>query len=520
MFNLFVALALLVFAIALGWLSSRTRTPFPIVLVLGGVGLGFVPGLPPVAFDPQLLLVMVLPPILYQAAFATSWRDFRANRRAIGFLAVGLVIATTLAVGSVLKWLVPDIPWAIAFAFGAIVSPPDAVAATAILSRLSIPRRVVTVLEGESLVNDASGLVLYKFAIVAALTGSFSLVEAAGEFVWVASAGIAVGLTVAWLSVPVTRTVKEPLLQCLVSIAVPYAAFFASEVLDVSGVLAVVTAGLARSRYASVIATPQSRIMVISMWNFVVFALNSFIFMLIGWQLRGILERISGFGLGQLLAMGVALGAATIAVRFLWVYPGTWLPRLFTADPGRREPLPSQAEIFVTAWCGMRGIVSLAVALALPESMPDGSPFPHRDLLVFLTFAVIAVTLVGQGLTLAPVIRALKVGADWSAREEERGARLAVATAAMRGIDRFVEKEELDASRVAHLRRLYQDERDAHMPHGLVMSAEADVARKARRAALHAQRHELLELWRSSRISDEVFHELERELDYQESLFP
>jgi CPA1 family monovalent cation:H+ antiporter len=518
MFNLFVALALLLYAIALGWLSSRTQTPYPIVLVLGGVGLGFVPGLPPVAFDPQLLLVMVLPPILYQAAFATSWRDFRANQRSIGFLAIGLVLATTLAVGAVLKWLVPDIPWAIAFAFGAIVSPPDAVAATAILSRLSIPRRVVTILEGESLVNDASGLVLYKFAVAAALTGTFSLPHAVGDFVWVGSAGIAVGLAVAWLSVPATRAVKEPLLQCLVSIAVPYAAFLASEVLDVSGVLAVVAAGLARSRSASVIATPQSRIMVIAMWNFVVFVLNSFIFMLIGWQLRGILDRISGFGLGELLAMGLVLSAAAIAVRFLWVYPATYLPRLLSANLRRNDPVPPQSQIFVTAWCGMRGIVSLAVALALPEAMPDGSPFPHRDLLVFLTFAVIAVTLVGQGLTLAPVIRALKVGADWSAREEERGARLAIAAAAIRGIDRYVEKDEVDAARVAHLRRLYQDERDAHMPRGLVMPLEADVARKARHAALHAQRHELLELWRSSRISDEVFHALERELDYQESL--
>jgi CPA1 family monovalent cation:H+ antiporter len=519
MFNLFIALALLLFAIALGWLASRTRTPYPIVLVLGGVGLGFVPGLPAVSFEPQLLLVMVLPPILYQAAFSTSWRDFKANRRAIGMLAIGLVVATTLSVGAVLKLLVPDIPWAIAFAFGAIVSPPDAVAATAILSRLSIPRRIVTILEGESLVNDASGLVLYKIAIVAALTGSFSLMEATGEFVWVATAGIAIGLAVAWVSVPATRAVKEPLLQCLVSIAVPYAAFLVSEVLHVSGVLAVVAAGLARARSAAVIATPESRIMVLAMWNFIVFTLNSFIFMLIGWQLRGILDRISGFGLGELLAMGLALSGAAIAVRFLWVFPATYLPRFLSASLRRDDPYPAPNQVFVTAWCGMRGIVSLAVALALPLTLHDGTPFPYRDLLIFLTFAVIAVTLVGQGLTLAPVIRALKVGADWSAHEEERGARLAVANAAMRGIDRFVEKDGTDAARVAHLRQMYLDERDAQMPRGLVMSEEADIGRKARRAALHAQRNELLELWRSSKISDEVFHKLERELDYQQSLY-
>ncbi len=270
-----VLLFLLLCALALGWVSRRINLPYPIALVIGGSLLGFVPGLPQLQFDPQFLLVLVLPPILYQAALLTSWRDFKANVRPIGFLAIGLVIVTTLVVGAALKLLFPLMPWAVAFVFGAIVSPPDAVAATAVLSRYNIPHRVVVVLEGESLVNDASGLVLYKFAVAAVLTGAFSLVEASVQFALVSIGGIAVGMAIAWVFVQLHRHIGDPFIEVLVSLSIPYCAYIAAESVHLSGVLAVVAAGLFRGRYAPKMVSAEMRILARSVWNILVFLLNS-----------------------------------------------------------------------------------------------------------------------------------------------------------------------------------------------------------------------------------------------------
>ena len=371
-------LFLLLCALALGWLSRRVNLPYPIALVIGGSLLGFVPGLPQVEFDPAFLLVLVLPPILYQAALLTSWRDFKANLRPIGFLAIGLVIVTTLAVGAVLKLLVPEIPWAVAFVFGAIVSPPDAVAATAVLSRYNIPHRVVVVLEGESLVNDASGLVLYKFAVAAVLTGVFSLAEASVQFVLVSAGGIAVGMLIAWVFVQLHRHIGDPFIEVLVSLMIPYGAYIAAESVHLSGVLAVVAAGLFRGRHAPKIVSAEMRILARSVWNILVFMLNSLIFILIGIELRVIVGRLDGFTPGELAWYALAVSAAAILVRFLWVYPAAFASRAATG-----APLPPRGQLFLVSWCGMRGIVSLAAALALPLETLAGEPFPvprPRDL--------------------------------------------------------------------------------------------------------------------------------------------
>jgi CPA1 family monovalent cation:H+ antiporter len=292
---------LLLCAVALGWVARRFNFPYPIALVIGGGALSFVPRLPQFPFDPQFILVLVLPPILYQAALLTSWRDFKANIRPIGLLAIGLVIVTTLAVGTTLKLLIPECPWGAAFVFGAIVSPPDAVAATAILSRLKIPRRVVVVLEGESLVNDASGLVLYKFAVAAVMTGAFSLIEASAEFVGVAAGGIVVGVLLARLFIAVHRRLGDVFIEVLTTLAVPYVAYIVAESLHVSGVLAVVTAGLVRGRYAPVIVSAEMRIIARSVWNMLVFLLNSLIFMLIGIQLSEAVEQLVGYSGGRIV---------------------------------------------------------------------------------------------------------------------------------------------------------------------------------------------------------------------------
>ena len=431
-----IVLQLLIFlllcALALGWFSRRAKLPYPIALVLGGGLLGFVPGLPQLEFDPQFLLVLVLPPILYQAALLTSWRDFKANLRQIGLLAIGLVIVTTLAVGATLKFLIPDIPWAAAFAFGAIVSPPDAVAATAIISKLHMPRRIVTVLEGESLVNDASGLVLYKFAVAAVIAGGFSLFEAGGQFVLISALGIAIGVLLAGVFIFLHRHIGDAFIEVLVSLAIPYIAYVLAEGVHASGVLAVVAAGLVRGRYSPEMVSAEMRILARSVWNILVFMLNSLIFILIGLQLSDALGRLKGFSGWDLAAYALAISMVAILVRFAWVYVVEYIPTAVGKVLEREVTPPLPGEAFIVSWCGMRGIVSLAAALALPTQIDDGNLFPYRDLIIFLTFVVIAVTLVVQGLTLAPIIRNLKIGSDHGAREEHDKARLAMCNAAHR----------------------------------------------------------------------------------------
>jgi len=513
-----ITLFLLLCAVALGWIARHFSFPYPIALVIGGGALGLLPRLPEVPFDPQLILVLVLPPILYQAALLTSWRDFKANIRPIGLLAVGLVIVTTLAVGVTFKLLVPACPWSAAFVLGAIVSPPDAVAATAILSRLRIPRRVVTVLEGESLVNDASGLVLYKFAVTAVLTGTFSVVDASVEFVGVVAGGVAIGCLLAWLFVAIHRRLGDTFIEVLTTLAVPYVVYILAESIHVSGVLGVVAAGLVRGRYSPEVVSAEMRIIARSVWMLLVFLLNSLVFMLIGIQLSNIVERLSGSASAvELFGYAALISAVAIAIRFAWVYPATYLPYRMSPALRAREPAPSGQEAFIMSWCGMRGIVSLAAALALPVVLPDGTLFPQRDLIIFLTFSVIAVTLVAQGLTLPVLIRRLKLGADWSLHEEHKHARMALGAAARTAIDELARSEQIApelAKRVSDefaekIERTFADDPD--------MQGSGDPTRRLRQAAIRAERQELIRIWRENQISDDILHHIEEDLDYQES---
>ena len=505
-------------AIALAWLARRLGLPYPIALVIGGAAIGFVPGLPRFPFDPNLILVLVLPPILYQAALFTSWRDFRANLRPISLLAVGLVVATTVAVAATLKWLVPGLPWAVAFAFGAIVSPPDAVAATAVMSRMNVPRRIVTLIEGESLVNDASGLVLYRFAVAAALTGAFSLAQATGQFVLVALGGIAVGVALGRFFVAIHRRVGDLLMEMMLSLMLPYLSYLVAETLHLSGVLAVVAAGLVRGRYAPEAFSPQARIAAYSLWRVVVFGVNCLVFILIGLQLPELAGGLMGMSLAQAIGYGILLSIVAIVVRIAWVFPGAYLPRLVRARSGRPEPMPRWEHVAVVAWCGMRGIVSLAAALALPLTLADGTPFPGRDLLVFLAFVVIFVTLVVPGLTLGPLVRALKVGGDWSVHEEAMLARAETARAALAEIDRLEHERDVTPEIAASLRHDFEARLARAAPTALAVAHGDDPWYRARRAIVRAERRRLVALWREGKIGDEVLHEIERELDFEESL--
>lgn len=512
-----VLVFLLLCSVGLGWFARRIGLPYPIALVIGGGAVGFAPGLPQLEFDPQFLLVLVLPPILYQAALLTSWRDFKANLRPIGMLSIGLVIVTTLAVGATLKFLVPGIPWAAAFAFGAIVSPPDAVAATAILSRLNMPRRIVTVLEGESLVNDASGLVIYKFAVAAVATGAFSLSDATIQFGGVAIIGILIGMAVSWLFIRVHPYLGDAFIEVLVSMAVPYVAYILAESIHTSGVLAVVAAGLFRGRFSPKIVSAEMRILARSVWNILVFLLNSLIFMLIGMHLSVITDRLSGYSTQELVLWSVCVSAVAILVRIVWVFPANWIPRLIVPGLSAREKAAPNRELFIEAWCGMRGIVSLAAALALPVTIESGAPFPHRDLIVFLTFVVILVTLVGQGLTLAPLIRRLKVTSDESVAEEERHARTDMGHAAIRAVEQFAAQEKVPPEILGRVRAEFAERLALAGATGSADAVDAEQARRMRLAAIRAERAELIRAWQENHVSDDVLHHLEEELDYQES---
>jgi Na+/H+ antiporter len=511
-----IAVLVAVCAVALCWSARRFGFPYPIALVVGGGVLGFVPLVPELVFDPDLMLALILPPILYQAAALTSWRDFAASARTISLLAIGLVTATTLAAGIALKLLVPDIPWAVAFVFGAIVSPPDAVAATSILSRMNIPRRVVTVLEGESLVNDAAALVLYKFAVAAALTGGFSLLDAGVQFVGVAAGGLAAGTLVGLVFVVIHRRLGDVLIEVLASLLVPYLAYVTAESLHASGVLAVVAAGLVQGRHAPVIASAEMRILARSMWNVAVFLLNMAVFVLIGLQLSDSVARMDDFPAATLIAYGAALSSVAIAVRFAWVYAALYVPRWLSATLRRTESAPDAAEFFIMSWCGMRGIVSLVAALAVPVALADGTPFPHRDAIIFFTFVVIAVTLVLQGLTLPALIRRLHVGTDRSLREEQANARNAMSKAAMAAIDALANEEGVAPDLAGRISAEFA-EKNAADADTAISEEQARLARRLRGAAVAAERLELIRIWRENQISDDVLREFEEELDYKES---
>ncbi|MDP3540705.1 MAG: Na+/H+ antiporter [Azonexus sp.] len=512
-----LVLLLMICAVGLGWLARHFKFPYPIALVAGGALLGLIPKLPQFPFDPQLILVIVLPPILYQAALLTSWSDFKANIRPISLLAIGLVIATTLAVGAALKLMVPSVPWAAAFVLGAIVSPPDAVAATTILSRLNIPRHLVTILEGESLVNDASGLVIYKLAIVAVLTGAFSFGDAAAQFALVSVGGIAIGIILALIFIAIHRRLGDPFIEVITSLTIPYTAYIAAESLHVSGVLAVVAAGLVRGRYSPEIVSAEMRIMARSVWNVLVFMLNSLIFILIGIQMSDVMDNLGRYRLSDLLLLGATISAVAIAVRFLWVFPVAYLPRWLSGSLHEPAPEPRSRELLIISWCGMRGIVSLAAALALPTVLPNGEPFPARDLIIFLTFFVIATTLIGQGLTLTPLIRKLKVGSDWSMLEEQKQVRAAMSSAAIAAIDSHLAAASAPSEWADQLRAEIADRVALAAPEGLAQTAKDELLLQLRRVAIKAERKELIRLWRENEIGDEVMRHQEEILDYQEA---
>lgn len=511
-------LILLLMAVIVGLdiVARRLKLPRAAALILGGIGLALIPGVPEFEIDPDLVLLLFLPPLLMASAWFTSWRDFRADLRIILQLAVGAVFFTTLVVGVVTHWVMPGLPWAACFALGAIVSPPDAVAAKAVLASVPLPRRVVVLLEGESLVNDASGLVLFRFAVAAALTGSFSIGEASLTFAWLAVGGIAMGVVFAMFTIFVMKRMRDVDLIIIWTFLNAWISYIAAEKLGVSGVLSTVACGIILGWKQHEIINAATRTRAISVWGVVVFALESLVFILIGLALRGILSRLGGAdAMVALLPATVAIVLAVILARFAWIYLGTYLPRWLLPSLRAKDPYPPLAVPFIMGWAGMRGVVSLAIALSLPEE------FPGRDFILAVTFAVILVTVLLQGTTLAPLARLLVKG-DFtlvqSSHLTEAQARVRVASAQLAALEK--ESRQPDGThrhprlieqysyRVNAARR-FSEESETLAPHRVDHYSAVLAANAAGRA-------ELLKMHRSGEIHDSVLHEIERGLDLEE----
>ena len=394
-------LGLLAASVVLALVARSLKVPLAVVLVLGGMALALVPGLPTINLDPQLALVLFLPPLLQASAYRTDWPAFRFNLRPILFLALGAVLFTAAAVAVTAKLLVPDIPWAAAIALGAIVAPPDAVAAASVLKNFRIPKRLVVILEGESLLNDASSLVLYRFAVAATLAGEVSLGQASLSFVLAAVGGTLIGYVLGRIAMWIFSHLEDTLLDILVSFLAGFAAYLSAEQVHASGVLAAVTCGLVLGQKQHAAFTARTRLESGAVWGFVEFVLTALVFVLIGLQLRGIGERLGQYEFRHLAILGLAVSAALIVSRFVWVFPALWLPRALSRSLRERDPMPPWSHATILSWAGMRGVVSLAAALALPAD------FPGRDLILFLAFCAILATLVIQGTTLGPLIRRL-----------------------------------------------------------------------------------------------------------------
>jgi Na+/H+ antiporter len=521
--QIFIA-ALLVSVALLNALANWWDVPYPIVLVLGGLALGLIPGIPEIELDPDLVLLIFLPPLLYSSAFFVDLNALRQDTRVISLLSIGLVLATAIVVGTVAHFAF-DLPWAVAIALGAIVGPTDPVAATTILRRLGIPRRMVNVLEGESLVNDASALVVYKVAVAAAIGAGFSAAEAGGRFLLAAGGGLAIGLLAGYLIAAIRRRTEDPTTEITISLFSGYLAFLPADEIGASGVLAVVTCGIYLGWRSPELISPTVRLQSFAVWEILVFLLNATLFILIGLQLPVIVDglRSSGISAGEAIADGALVTALVIGTRFAWSFGVTAIIRTLDRRPQQLERRASWRLRVVAAWSGMRGAVSLAAALALPLTTDAGEPLPGRDLILFVTFVVIVFTVVGEGLTLPALIRRLGVAEDGSEEEhEELRARLTAAGAALERLDELSVEEWTQEDTIKRVRGLYEFRRRRFKVQAGKIDDEDGIEERsvAYQRLMHelfaAQRGALVDLRDSGEISAEVMRRVERELDLEE----
>ena len=515
-------LLLLLAAAALLLLADPLRFPYPILLVLGGLLLGFAPGVPNLALPPDVVLVGILPPLLYSAAYNTGLRELRQNLRPISLLALGLVTATTVSVALVGHYVV-HLSWAAAFVLGAVVSPTDPLAASSIGRRLGVPRRPLAIIEGESLVNDGTALVLFKFAVAAVVTGTFALMQAAASFVWTVLGGVAIGLVIGHAIRLLRRRLDNPPMEVMIAFLTGYFAYLPASAVGASGVLAVVTAGVYMGWHTPELTTVETRLQGYAFWSIFNFLLNALLFGLVGLQLRPILDRLSGHSMGQLIGYAVAVAVVVIATRIVWVIPLTYLPRLLSRRIRERDPYPPWQQPAFVCWTGMRGAVTLAAALAIPLMTDAGTRFPNRDLIVYLAFCVVLATLVIQGLSLPGVVRLLGLEDDDSTdQREEAKARIHAVDAGLARLDEIVDADGVLPDTAERIRAQYRFRRNRFSAR-FDDSDDGDIEERSqayqrvRRELLDAERNALHALRNEGKISDEVMQRVERDLDLEDS---
>ncbi len=510
-----VALALILAVATMLAIAPALRIPYPILLVLGGLVIGLVPGMPSFELQPELVLFGVLPPLLYGAAFFTSLRELRASMKPIGLLAIGLVIATTAGVAVMAHEFIDDMSWASAFVLGAIVSPTDPLAATSIARRLGVPRKLVTIVEGESLVNDGTGLVLYRVAVAAVVTGSFSAAHTGGLFIVVAGGGIAFGLAVGWLIRQIRRRLDNPPAEVTLSLLSGYIAFIPADLIGVSSVLATVTAGVYLGWHTRELTTAQVRLQGTAVWEIVQYLLNALLFVLVGLQLPVVVDALDNVPAQQLLGDAALVCATVIVLRIAWVFlvlnAPKWLARRMSNWRG---------AVFIS-WAGMRGAVSLAAALALPLETDAGSPFPERALIIFLTFSVILATLVGQGLTFPLIIRALGLEDDGADEREDAKARIKASDAALARLEELVDEDWVRDDTAERMRGAYRFRAGRFRARldgtdGDGAESRSQDFQRLRHELLEAERSALDELRHNGMISNDVWLRVGRDLDLEE----
>ncbi|MEO6290596.1 MAG: Na+/H+ antiporter [Ginsengibacter sp.] len=525
--NYVVLVTILLFGVAfLAGVSNKYNLPFPIILVLTGLLISVIPGLPAITLQPEIVFLIFLPPLLYEAAWKTNWHNFKKYKRPILLSAFVLVLFTTGIVGVAAHLFIPGISWPLGFLLGAIVSPTDAVAATSITKKLHLSPRIVTILEGESLVNDASGLVAYKFAVSAVMAGNFIFWKAGLNFLMVIVGSIATGLLIGYLAkVVLKRICVDNVIQTTITFIIPFTSYLIAEELEISGVLAVVCTGLYLSYNSESIITSKSRITIYAVWSVVSFILNGLIFILIGLQLKTVMKGITGYAVSELILYGVLVSLVVIVSRFLFVVPAALLPRVLSKRIKETEAF-NRGNMWVFGFAGIRGVISLAAALAIPTLLPDGSPFPERNLIIYLTFCVILTTLVLLGHNLPRIIRQLKLPIHSLVVEEyETRATILANTITHIGQNLTPVKEEF----LDNLRRKYDTKykriQRTELPEGYFKNEKHTDAgnevfneySKLELEILSVERKWLGQLEREGKVSEEIVRKIERELDLEET---
>jgi len=518
-----VFLLLLLFVAAFGALACKLKTPYPIVLVIAGLLLGFVPGIPRITLNPDIIFFVVLPPLLYSAAWRVPWREFSYNLVSISSLAFGLVTFTVLGVAEMAQRFLPGFDWRTGFALGAVVAPTDAIAATSIARRMGLPKRIVDTLEGESLVNDASALLALEFGVAMLVRGQApTVVSGLLRLAYLAAVGLVVGLLIGVIVNWIERRIDDAPIEIALSFLTPYAAYLAADSIRASGVLAVVACGLYLSRRSSGFFSPGVRLQVNAVWDSLTFILNGLVFIFLGLQLPYVLEGARDHNLRELLMYGAFFSAFLILLRLIWAFPGARLSYFIRRRVLRqRERLPPARQIFVVGWTGMRGVISLAAAIALPHTLANGAPFAQRQLIIFLAFSVILVTLVLQGLTLPPLIRALGLAGASGRNIEEEEARRVILETALRRLNEVRESARADFAEVFDDLELHYRDRLA-----ILTEEEADVRSASyrrfvelSRELIQVERRTAIRLRNEGRINDDLLRQIERELDLTESRF-